>query len=843
MKIKKIIGSLLILVLLSTYLPIVANISFATTAMDYDFTDELDTDRTGIGFIWTASTKTLEITGIKNSSAELILPAGAKIEISENSSNTIKYIYSEGDISISGNEEGSLSIVGGYVYYTSSTIKYSSSIYVSSLNIESGNISSGKITCSEDFIMSNGNVSARSSEINVIEANIIEINGGKLEVYGFQETRPAFSATQIIINDGEVKGTTREGRVYDGTVIINGGSIEGYSNTVGWNVFSKVPNINPEYKWYILYDKNNSNLDEAKEADITDIYNIYNSTALKISKDEDYDPIETINKTTSNALDYDFTDELETDRVGIGFIWTASTKTLEIAGIKNSSAELILPAGTRIEITGNCRNNIKYIYSEGDITISGNEEAELSTSGGYVYYTSSTIKYSSSIYVSSLNIESGNISSGKITCSEDFIMSNGNVSARSSEINVIEANIIEINGGKLEVYGFQETRPAFSATQIIINDGEVKGTTREGRVYDGTVIINGGSIEGYSNTVGWNVFSKVPNINPEYKWYILYDKNNSNLDEAKEADITDIYNIYNSTALKICKLVPTTNISVVAENDTILVGNSTKYTANVQPSNSTERIVWSTENPDIAEVSIEGEVTAKSIGKTKIIATSGEFSDYKEINVVCNISFNDMIPNENNIINIYTSTDGKISEIPIPTRSGCEFLGWYTGKIGGEKITTETVFENSTTVYARWEAKQTFNINFDANGGTGLTSSIDTDAKIEELPTATRDGYEFLGWYTEKTGGEQITTDTVFDKNTTVYAHWKKNIEPIIMGDINGDTKINVKDWNILYNYINETSDLNEIARTRADINRDGKVNVKDWNRLYEHINEENPIN
>ena len=35
---------------------------------------------------------------------------------------------------------------------------------------------------------------------------------------------------------------------------------------------------------------------------------------------------------------------------------------------------------------------------------------------------------------------------------------------------------------------------------------------------------------------------------------------------------------------------------------------------------------------------------------------------------------------------------------------------------------------------------------------------------------------------------------------------------------------------------------LTEEEFERADINEDGKVNGKDWNRLYEHINETNPL-
>ena len=63
-----------------------------------------------------------------------------------------------------------------------------------------------------------------------------------------------------------------------------------------------------------------------------------------------------------------------------------------------------------------------------------------------------------------------------------------------------------------------------------------------------------------------------------------------------------------------------------------------------------------------------------------------------------------------------------------------------------------------------------------------------------------------------------------------------------VVADINGDGKINIQDWNILYEYINETITLSDEELQRADVNRDGKVNIKDWNRLYYHITEVNPL-
>ncbi len=62
------------------------------------------------------------------------------------------------------------------------------------------------------------------------------------------------------------------------------------------------------------------------------------------------------------------------------------------------------------------------------------------------------------------------------------------------------------------------------------------------------------------------------------------------------------------------------------------------------------------------------------------------------------------------------------------------------------------------------------------------------------------------------------------------------------MGDFNGDGKVNMKDWNRLYEYLTEVVEVPDYAVHSVDLNGDGKFNVKDWNRLYEHLGEVNPL-
>lgn len=67
-----------------------------------------------------------------------------------------------------------------------------------------------------------------------------------------------------------------------------------------------------------------------------------------------------------------------------------------------------------------------------------------------------------------------------------------------------------------------------------------------------------------------------------------------------------------------------------------------------------------------------------------------------------------------------------------------------------------------------------YEITFDANGGQCDTKNMytDTAGKLSALPTPTRGGYTFDGWFTEQSGGTAVTAETVYNANTTLYAHW-----------------------------------------------------------------------
>ena len=105
-----------------------------------------------------------------------------------------------------------------------------------------------------------------------------------------------------------------------------------------------------------------------------------------------------------------------------------------------------------------------------------------------------------------------------------------------------------------------------------------------------------------------------------------------------------------------------------------------------------------------------------------------------------------------------------------------EFKAW---EIGGSEynVGDPYIVNGNTTVTALWKDSvitPEFTITFDGNGGTPTAHNLRTSGlKLAALPDAFLGGdYSFGGWYTERDGGDRITTETVFWADTTVYAHW-----------------------------------------------------------------------
>ena len=125
-----------------------------------------------------------------------------------------------------------------------------------------------------------------------------------------------------------------------------------------------------------------------------------------------------------------------------------------------------------------------------------------------------------------------------------------------------------------------------------------------------------------------------------------------------------------------------------------------------------------------------------------------------------------------------------LGTLPTPTRAATAeysytFAGWFTAASDGTQISSTTTVTGNVTYYAHWTAtKRSYTATFNGNGGSTPSPSSITkkyNAALGTLPTCSRTGYTFLGWYTASSGGTKISTTTVVTKNITYYAQWSIN--------------------------------------------------------------------
>ena len=109
-----------------------------------------------------------------------------------------------------------------------------------------------------------------------------------------------------------------------------------------------------------------------------------------------------------------------------------------------------------------------------------------------------------------------------------------------------------------------------------------------------------------------------------------------------------------------------------------------------------------------------------------------------------------------------------------PVKTGHTFKNWYTEKTGGKLYTTVTAITSSQTFYAQFEANK-YTVTWDLGTGQSETTEQIYGEKIVLPADPERKNAEFLGWFTEKDGGTEVTANTVFKETaaTTYYAHWE----------------------------------------------------------------------
>lgn len=103
-----------------------------------------------------------------------------------------------------------------------------------------------------------------------------------------------------------------------------------------------------------------------------------------------------------------------------------------------------------------------------------------------------------------------------------------------------------------------------------------------------------------------------------------------------------------------------------------------------------------------------------------------------------------------------TTVNQRLNRLPIPTRDGYTFKGWYTWTTGGTQITTSTVFSGNTEVYAQWD-------NYNANFSDIVLSNI-TDTAVSFIA--------FIPNSYVKTWGISLGTSNAYMPDTRTVNHF-----------------------------------------------------------------------
>lgn len=143
-----------------------------------------------------------------------------------------------------------------------------------------------------------------------------------------------------------------------------------------------------------------------------------------------------------------------------------------------------------------------------------------------------------------------------------------------------------------------------------------------------------------------------------------------------------------------------------------------------------------------------------------------------------------------------TAEKGSTIILPACSKTGYEFLGWFLASddsicIGqaGEEFTVQ----GDITLKAHFEKKEAVKvtITFDVDGGKAVNPIKAAKGDMIRLPKTEKQGYDFLGWYTEKEGGILLGipgSEMKAVKDMTAYALWEKEADKDTDNDTDPET-------------------------------------------------------
>lgn len=301
-------------------------------------------------------------------------------------------------------------------------------------------------------------------------------------------------------------------------------------------------------------------------------------------------------------------------------------------------------------------------------------------------------------------------------------------------------------------------------------------------LYPGETLVLTAAPNGGKMVAGWAVngaYSDITDKAREFKY--------SELENANEISVT--FKAVTYFTVKFADdISATADGEPITSGDSVAAGSKVEFTYN-SPDGTTYVTAWKnngtaypslTEKLVIENLSGDLDISVET-GKLDFFTvtdTTTESTENYTVTLTGTYEVSDKYAAGSSVTLTVTPDDGyQITEV---TFGDAEFTqdenGVWTGtieRLSGDVTYTVTV-EEAVTPPA---PGTTFTITFNPNGGTlsgGSTAQTGENGKLASLPTPSRSGYTFDGWFTAAESGNAVSTDKVYTENTTLYAHWTK---------------------------------------------------------------------
>lgn len=121
-----------------------------------------------------------------------------------------------------------------------------------------------------------------------------------------------------------------------------------------------------------------------------------------------------------------------------------------------------------------------------------------------------------------------------------------------------------------------------------------------------------------------------------------------------------------------------------------------------------------------------------------------------------------------------------------PQKTGYSFKTWSGSNGKSYSPGSKPTITTNLTLTAQWTINS-YTLTYNANGGSvsPTSKSVNYGSPYGTLPTPTRTGYTFQGWFTSN--GTQVTSSTTIGAaNITIYAHWTINSYSLSFSNVSG---------------------------------------------------------